>query len=85
MKKSIAVLGLGRYGQFLADALCRQGADVLVADDDEEIEIDLDDVTSYVAKKAKKEGMGDFDPEDLLFVIQGDFEFNDPEDEDDDE
>ena len=37
MKKSIAVLGLGRYGQFLADALCRQGADVLVADDDEEI------------------------------------------------
>ena len=53
------------------------------ADDDEEIEIDLDDVTSYVAKKAQKEGMGDFDPEDLLFVIQGDFEFNDPEDDDD--
>ena len=37
MKKSIAVLGMGRYGQFLTDALCRQGADVLIADDNEEI------------------------------------------------
>ena len=36
MKKSIAVLGMGRYGQFLTSALCRNGADVLIADDDEE-------------------------------------------------
>lgn len=36
MKKSIAVLGMGRFGQFLADTLCKQGADVLIADDDEE-------------------------------------------------
>ncbi|MBR3092163.1 MAG: hypothetical protein IKG99_03965 [Bacteroidaceae bacterium] len=74
---------------YILDVICEYYVDKGVfdedADDDEEIEIDLDDVTSYVAKKAKKEGMGDFDPEDLLFVIQGDFEFNDPEDEDDDE
>ena len=37
MKKSIAVLGLGRFGQFLTSALCKSGADVLIADDDEEI------------------------------------------------
>ena len=36
MKKSIAVLGLGRFGQFLTAALAKNGADVLIADDDEE-------------------------------------------------
>lgn len=36
MKKSIAVLGLGRFGQFLTAALCKGGADVLIADDSEE-------------------------------------------------
>lgn len=36
MKKSIAVLGMGRFGQFLTEELCKSGADVLVADDDEE-------------------------------------------------
>ena len=36
MKKSIAVLGLGRFGQFLTEELCKKGADVLIADEDEE-------------------------------------------------
>ncbi len=36
MKKSIAVLGLGRFGQFLTAELSKNGADVLIADDDEE-------------------------------------------------
>lgn len=36
MKKSIAVLGLGRFGQFLTAELSRNGADVLIADADEE-------------------------------------------------
>lgn len=36
MKKSIAVLGMGRFGQFLTDALCKEGADVMIVDDDEE-------------------------------------------------
>ena len=36
MKKSIAVLGMGRFGQFLTAALSRDGADVLIADNDEE-------------------------------------------------
>ena len=37
MKKSIAVLGLGRFGQFLTTALAKGGADILIADDDEEV------------------------------------------------
>ena len=36
MKKSIAVLGMGRFGQFLTDELSKGGADVLIADNDEE-------------------------------------------------
>ena len=36
MKKSIAVLGMGRFGQFLTAELSKSGADVLIADGDEE-------------------------------------------------
>ena len=36
MKKTFAILGMGRYGQFLTDALCKQGADVLIADASED-------------------------------------------------
>ena len=36
MKKSIAVLGMGRFGQFLTAELSKNGADVLIADDNEE-------------------------------------------------
>ena len=36
MKKSIAVLGMGRFGQFLATELCKNGADVMIVDADEE-------------------------------------------------
>ncbi len=36
MKKSIAVLGLGKYGMSLAESMYEMGADVLVVDIDEE-------------------------------------------------
>ena len=37
MKKSVAVLGLGKYGKSLAENLYRMGADVLIADRNEEL------------------------------------------------
>ena len=37
MKKSVAVLGLGKYGISLAKSLYNMGADVLVADDDPDV------------------------------------------------
>ena len=40
------------------------------ADKDGYIEIDEEVIAEYVAKKAKKEGIGDFKVEDLLFVVQ---------------
>ncbi|MCR5591194.1 MAG: TrkA family potassium uptake protein [Lachnospiraceae bacterium] len=43
MKKSVAVLGLGKYGKSVAENLYRMGADVLVADCNEEIVKDFSD------------------------------------------
>ena len=45
------------------------------ADKDGYIEIDEEVIASYIAQKAKKEGMGVFNPEDLLFVVQAQMDF----------
>lgn len=37
MSKSIAILGMGRFGSFLAQELSENGADVLIADSDRQI------------------------------------------------
>lgn len=43
MKKSVAVLGLGKYGKSLAENLYRLGADVLAVDQDESIVDEISD------------------------------------------
>ena len=42
---------------------------------EDEVDIDIDAVAEYIAKKAKKEKMGDFDPEDLRWVVDGELEY----------
>lgn len=44
-------------------------------DKDGYINIDEEAIAEYVSKKAKKEGMGVFNPEDLLFVVQAQMDF----------
>lgn len=39
------------------------------------IEIDEEAIAAHLAKKAKKEGMGNFSVEDLLFVVQAHMDF----------
>lgn len=46
-------------------------------DTDGYIEIDLDKVVNYVVEEAKKDEMGEFDPEEILFVVQGEMEYGD--------
>lgn len=48
------------------------------AEPDEEgyVDIDLDEVVDYVIKKAKKEDMGVFEHDDVLFVVQGEMEYS---------
>ena len=42
---------------------------------EDEVEIDIDAVAQHIAKKAKQEKMGDFDPEDLRWVVDGELEY----------
>lgn len=43
------------------------------------IDIDEDAIVDYVVKKAKKENMGDYSSEDILFVVQGEMEYAEQE------
>ncbi|SHF46183.1 hypothetical protein SAMN05444405_1091 [Bacteroides luti] len=44
-------------------------------DADGYVNIDQDEIVEYIVKEAKKDGMGDFNPEDILFVVQGEMEY----------
>lgn len=44
-------------------------------DADGYIEIDIDAIAKYVAKEAKKNNIGDFDPEELFFVVEGELAY----------
>lgn len=46
-------------------------------DKDDEIEIDEDELVEYVAKNAKKDGVGKFEPEEITFIVQGELEYCD--------
>lgn len=41
------------------------------------VEVDLEAVADYIVKESKKDEMGDYDPEEILFVVQGEMEFGD--------
>ncbi len=56
MKKSVAVLGLGKYGRSLSENLYRMGADVLAVDSDEELVTEFaDKCTSAVCANLTNE------------------------------
>ena len=52
---------------------------ILDAEPDDEgfVDIDLDKVVDYVIKEAKKDGIGEFEHDDILFVVQGEMEYAD--------
>ena len=52
-------------------------------DADGYVEIDLDAIVEYIVKEAKKDEMGEFDPEEILFVVQGEMEYTDSLEEED--
>ena len=41
------------------------------------VEIDLDKIVEYIVTEAKKDEMGEFDPEEILFVVQGEMDYTD--------
>ncbi|MBN2661504.1 MAG: hypothetical protein JXR54_09585 [Tannerellaceae bacterium] len=44
-------------------------------DKDGDVEIDEDELISYVIKNAKKDGVGKFEPEEISFIVQGELEY----------
>ena len=50
---------------------------VLEAQPDEDgcVVIDLDKVVDYVVKEARKDEMGEYNPEDILFIVQGEMDY----------
>ena len=47
----------------------------LLETDSEEVEIDLEQVAEDVCAKAAKDGIGDYNPEDVFFVVQADLDY----------
>jgi hypothetical protein len=43
--------------------------------DDDEIEIDLEQVADAICKKAKKERLGDYQADEVFFVVQADLDY----------
>lgn len=43
--------------------------------DNEEMDIDIDELANHLARQAKKDKMGDFDAEDLRWVVEGELEY----------
>ena len=56
---------------------------VLDEQPDEEgcIEVDLGEIVDYIVKEAKKDEMGEYDPEEILFIVQGEMEYTESLDE----
>lgn len=50
-------------------------------DQDGYVEIDLDKVVDYVIRKAKKENMGDYEHDDILFVVQAELAYSEQAEE----
>lgn len=50
-------------------------------DQDGCIDIDLERVVAHIVKQAKKDKMGTYDPEDLLWVVQGEMEYAETQEE----
>ncbi len=42
---------------------------------DDDIEIDEDELVAYVVKNAAKDGVGKYDPEEVIFIVQGELEY----------
>ncbi|MDR1004367.1 MAG: hypothetical protein LBL97_05100 [Prevotellaceae bacterium] len=44
-------------------------------DSDGTVEIDLEQIAAYIVEQSRKDEMGTFDPEEILFVVQGEWDY----------
>lgn len=69
------------FTDLLADYYVESGILDQEPDADGFVEIDTEAIAEVLAQKAKKEKYGDFAPEDLVWVVQGELEYGEGEDE----
>ena len=50
--------------------------------DSEYVDIDINAIAEFIAKEAKKCKVGDYDPEELFFIVEGELAYNGVIDED---
>jgi hypothetical protein len=46
-------------------------------DEEKDIEIDENELVEYVEKNAKKDGIVKFEPEEIIFIVQGELDYCD--------
>lgn len=72
--------------QYFLDVLAEYYADLSegAGSDDEEVDIDVEAVAKHLVAQAKKEKMGDWKPEDVRWVVEGEFEYWDQQEGEED-
>lgn len=50
-------------------------------DEDGYIDIDIEEIALHMAKQAKKDKMGEYDPEDLRWIVEGEMEYGEQTEE----
>ncbi len=70
---------------YLLDVIVEYYADsgILDAEPDEDgyIDIDVEEIANHLASQARKDNIGDFSPEDLRWVVEGEMEYAEQLDE----
>lgn len=61
--------------QYFLDVISEYYYDLFSDNQGEEVEIDTESVAAHVVKMAKKEKIGEFDEEEVLFVVLGELEY----------
>lgn len=49
---------------------------------DEYIDIDINKIAEFIVKEAKKDGVGEYSPEEIFFIVEGELAYNGITDED---
>ena len=56
---------------------------ILEKETDEEgfVEVDIEDITRFIIKEAKKDDMGNYDPDEIFLIVQAEMDMFDSYDE----
>lgn len=70
LKETFSEEHLYYFLDLIVEYLSESGVLEKEADADGYVDIDEETMAKYLSKKAQKEGVGNFSPDDLLFVVQ---------------